>query len=139
MAVNTTTLIERAREALLKAYAPYSKHPVGAALVADDGSLYAGCNIENAAYPLGQCAEATAIGSMVLAGNKRISHIVIVGPGEQACTPCGGCRQKIREFSGPDGVAITICNNDGDVLLETTIAELLPHAFGPDNVQETNR
>lgn len=129
-------LIKAAQEALAKAYAPYSNHPVGAALLADDGQVYSGCNVENAAYPLGACAEAGAIGAMVLAGARSIKHIVIVGPGEVACTPCGGCRQKIVEFAKGQAVPVTVCASDGTPLLETDIKALLPHSFGPANVEE---
>ncbi len=127
-------LIAAAVAALEKAYAPYSNHPVGAALLANDDAIYAGCNIENAAYPLGQCAEATAIGNMVLSGGSRVKHLVVVGPGEHLCTPCGGCRQKLREFSGRTGIPITICDQRGNILLETNSADLLPFSFGPENV-----
>jgi cytidine deaminase len=129
-------LIAAAKAALDKAYAPYSNHPVGAAILADDGEVYAGCNFENAAYPLGQCAESTAIGCMVLAGGHAIKHIVVVGPGEHLCTPCGGCRQKIREFAGGVGAPVTICDSQGTILLETNSAELLPHSFGPENIDK---
>lgn len=129
-------LIAAAQDALTKAYAPYSGHPVGAALLASDGNIYSGCNVENAAYPLGACAEAGAIGGMVMAGARRIEHVVIVGPGEKACTPCGGCRQKIYEFAADSAVPVTVCSVGGTVLLETDIKTLLPHAFGPSNVQE---
>lgn len=129
-------IIEAAIQAIEKAYAPYSNHPVGAAILAEDGNIYSGCNVENAAYPLGQCAEATAIGNMVLGGARAIEQIVIVGPGEHVCTPCGGCRQKIREFSTTPDVRVTVCNKSGDILLETTISELLPHDFGPQNINK---
>lgn len=129
-------VITAAVEAIDRAYAPYSGHPVGAAILANDGNVYAGCNVENAAYPLGQCAEATAIGNMVLGGGSAIEEIVIVGPGDEPCPPCGGCRQKIREFADKNGVPVTVCNRNGDILLETTSAELLPHAFGPENIKK---
>lgn len=127
-------LIDAAVAALARAYAPYSKHPVGAAILASDGNIYAGCNVENAAYPLGQCAESTAIGNMVLGGGLAIRHVVVVGPAETACTPCGGCRQKIREFAGEEGAPVTVCDRHGNILLETSSADLLPHAFGPENI-----
>jgi len=135
MDITKASLIELAVSAFSKAYAPYSNHPVGAAILSEGGLMYAGCNVENAAYPLGQCAEATAIGNMVLNGSKEIEHIVIVGPDKEICTPCGGCRQKIREFTGASGVPVTICDQSGTIVLETTSAELLPHAFGPDNIK----
>lgn len=127
--------ISQAVGAIENAYAPYSKHPVGSAIIADDGNIYAGCNVENAAYPLGQCAESNAIGNMILNGGRSIVHIVIVGPGVEACTPCGGCRQKIREFAGKKGAPVTVCDRNGAVLLETDSATLLPHAFGPENIE----
>lgn len=132
------SMIEAALAARDAAYAPYSNHPVGAAVLTRDGKIFAGCNVENAAYPLGQCAEAGAISSMVLDGGRELAHVVIVGPGTVACTPCGGCRQKIREFSGQKPVPITVCDRDGNILLETTISDLLPHSFGPDNLVPHN-
>ena len=118
-----------------KAYAPYSNHPVGAAVRTADGSIYSGCNVENAAFPLGQCAEGGAISQMVLEGHKKITEVVVVGPGKHACTPCGGCRQKIREF-GDEKTVIYVCDNEGELILQTTLGDLLPHSFGPDNVKE---
>jgi len=136
MADKKAELIATGVAALKKAYAPYSNHPVGAAILADNGEIYAGCNVENAAYPQGQCAEATAIGSMIMGGGGVIKHMVVVGPGEHLCTPCGGCRQRIREFSGNRGTPVTICDQRGNILLETNSAELLPHSFGPDNIDK---
>jgi len=136
MADKRDEMIRMAQAALQQAYAPYSNHPVGAAILADDGQIYAGCNVENAAYPLGSCAESTAIGAMIMAGAKRIEHVVVVGPKDQLCPPCGGCRQKIREFAGEGDVPVTLCAKDGIVLLETTSSELLPHSFGPANVDK---
>ena len=130
----TDTLIKKASEARGKAYAPHSNHPVGAALVTDTGAIYTGCNVENAAYPLGACAEALAIGNMVLAGDTYIRKIVVAGPGEHLCTPCGGCRQKIREF-GDSKTEIIICDKAGEIMLETSLGELLPHSFGPENLK----
>lgn len=137
MADDLTALVEAAIKARDTAYAPYSNHPVGAAIRTTDGQIFAGCNVENAAYPLGTCAEAGAIAAMVLAGHRQIDHVVIVGPGEALCTPCGGCRQKIREFAGAAGKPVTICDKNGNTLLATNSAELLPHAFGPDNIDKT--
>ena len=134
MTVDVKILIKAAMDARGKAYARYSNHPVGAAILADDGNIYAGCNVENAAYPLGFCAEANAIGNMVMGQGKAIRHIVIAGPGEHLCTPCGGCRQQIREFAGKAGTPVTIVDARGAVLLETTSADLLPHSFGPENL-----
>lgn len=127
-------LIRLATEARDTAHAPYSKHPVGAALVTDTGDIYTGCNVENAAYPLGSCAEQSAITAMVRGGGKTIAEIVVVGPSDEPCTPCGGCRQRIREFAAPDTV-IYSCN-EREVLLSMTMDELLPHSFGPENLNK---
>lgn len=110
------------------AYVPYSHFQVGAAILADDGKVYTGCNVENAAYPLASCAEASAISCMISAGAKRIKRIYITGPGNQPVTPCGGCRQRIREFAEPS--TPVICHGVDGEPLETTLGELLPHSFG---------
>ena len=114
-----------------RAYAPYSNFQVGTAILADDGNVYAGCNVENAAYPLGNCAEASAIAAMIAGGGKRITRIFITGPGSRPVTPCGGCRQRIREFAEPSTPVICL-GVDGGSPLETTLGELLPHSFGPE-------
>ncbi|MGY8606280.1 cytidine deaminase [Gluconobacter cerinus] len=126
-------LICRALEARSRAYAPYSRFQVGAALRCE-GVVHSGCNVENAAYPLGTCAEGGAISAMILAGGRRIEEIVIVGGGDQPCTPCGGCRQKLREFGLPD-LKVHMISPAGTLLLTRTLAELLPDAFGPDNLE----
>lgn len=126
-------LIKAALAARARAHAPYSRFAVGAALRTAEGALHAGCNVENAAYPQGTCAEAGAIAAMVLAGGRRIAEIVVAGGGDLPCTPCGGCRQRIREFGTP-GTAIRMVDATGRLLLESTLAELLPHGFGPDNL-----
>jgi cytidine deaminase len=123
-------LFAAAEAARATAYAPYSNFHVGAAILADDGKVYAGCNVENAAYPLGNCAEASAIAAMIAGGSKRITKIVTIGPGAVPVTPCGGCRQRIREFADLDVMVISR-GVDGEPL-ETTLAELLPHSFGPE-------
>ena len=97
--VDLEALFDAAKAAQAKAYAPYSRFKVGAAILADDGRIYAGCNVENAAYPEGSCAEAGAIAAMVAGGERRIAEILVVGDGENLVTPCGGCRQRIREFA----------------------------------------
>ena len=84
-----------------RAYAPYSRFHVGVAILADDGKIYAGCNVENAAYPIGNCAEASAIAAMIAGGAKRIKRVYVTGPGSAPVTPCGGCRQRIAEFADP--------------------------------------
>lgn len=132
-------LIDAALAARGRSYSPYSRHPVGAALLADNGDIYAGCNVENAAYPLGFCAEANAIGNMVMGGGTAVRHVVVLGPGSVMCTPCGGCRQQLNEFSGGGDVAVTLCDSDGKVLKETTLKSLLPDAFGPHNVSDAQQ
>ncbi len=121
---------ERVRK---NAHAPYSHFPVGAAILADDGAIYAGCNVENAAYPLGNCAEASAIAAMVGAGARRIVRIYITGNGAEPVTPCGGCRQRIREFADPD--TPVICHGVDGAPLRTTLGALLPHSFGPEHLE----
>ena len=127
-------LIDAALAARDKAYAPYSKFHVGAALRTGNGQIIAGCNVENAAYPEGVCAEAGAISAMVLSGETKFDEIVVVGLGDVACTPCGGCRQKIREFTGPDAT-VFIINDQGETLLTLTREALIPHSFGPENLK----
>src|SRR6185295_10806896 len=95
-------LVSAARAARERAYAPYSKFAVGAALLDEQGHVHAGCNIENAAFPQGQCAEASALAHLVLAGGTRVLAAVVVGVADAPVTPCGGCRQKLREFADDD-------------------------------------
>lgn len=125
-------MIAHAKAARERAYAPYSRHPVGACVRGAGGGLYAGCNVENVAFPLGQCAEAAAIAAMVLDGETRIVEVVVLGPGEAPCTPCGGCRQRLLEFAD-SAVPVHIFGATG-VQLSTTLGALLPHAFGPANL-----
>lgn len=129
----TDEALFKAAEAIRqKAYAPYSKFSVGAAILADDGKIYAGCNIENAAYPQGNCAEASAIAAMIAGGAKRITRIYVTGPGREPVTPCGGCRQRIREFADLD-VTVISHGVEGEPLV-MTLGQLLPHSFGPDHL-----
>ena len=113
-----------------RAYAPYSRFQVGAAILADDGKVYTGCNIENAAYTIGNCADASAIAAMIAGGGKRIKRIYVTGPGTAPVTPCGGCRQRIREFADQDVVVIS--HGIDGIPLRQTVAQLLPHSFGPE-------
>jgi cytidine deaminase len=113
-----------------KAYAPYSNFHVGAAILADDGNIYSGCNVENAAYPIGNCAEASAIAAMLAGGARRIARVYVTGPGSAPVTPCGGCRQRLREFADLD-VTVISHGVDGEPLV-STLGELLPHSFGPE-------
>jgi homotetrameric cytidine deaminase len=125
-------LLRLAREAAGRAYAPYSNFPVGAAVRTDDGRRYAGANVENAAYPQGQCAEASAIGAMVAGGGGRVVEVVVAAPSEEECAPCGGCRQRLREFAGPDA-PIHLADLER-VRRTTSLAELLPLSFGPESL-----
>jgi cytidine deaminase len=115
------------------AHAPYSRFKVGAALRDEKGRVHAGCNIENASYPQGWCAEPSAISALVMAGATRITEVAVVGTGTLLCTPCGGCRQKIREFAQGD-VKIHCYAEDGRLLRSFTLDELLPASFGPENL-----
>lgn len=115
------------------AYAPYSRFRVGAAILAEDGAVHTGCNVENAAYPSGSCAEQGAISAMIAGGSKRIAAILVFGEGEALVTPCGACRQRIREFAEPD-TPVTIAGPDG-IRARFSLGELLPASFGPDNLR----
>jgi cytidine deaminase len=126
------TMLAAARAAQARAYAPYSRFPVGAAVQAASGAIYAGCNVENAAYPAGTCAEAGAIAAMVAAGEQAIAAVLVLGPGDALVTPCGGCRQRIRELARPEA-AIHVAGPEG-VRRTFTVDELLPFSFGPDNL-----
>ena len=126
-------LITAAKSARLKAYAPYSKFLVGAAVRDERGQIHGGCNIENAAYPQGWCAETSAIAAMIMSGGKSIAEMAVIGTGDLLCTPCGGCRQKIREFA-KGNVKIHMCGEDGKVKQTFTLDELLPASFGPENL-----
>jgi cytidine deaminase len=127
-------LLHAARAARLKAYAPYSHYLVGAAVLDDQGRIHAGCNVENAAYPEGVCAEASALSAMVLAGSTRAQAVLVVGTGGAWVTPCGGCRQKLREFCAQDTPILTA--NDTTLGPRYTLAQLLPQSFGPDHLPQ---
>ena len=125
-------LFAAARAAQARAYAPYSNFKVGAAILDESGAIHAGCNIENAAYPVGNCAEASAIAAMINAGGKRIAAILVTGDGAALCTPCGGCRQRIREFAALN--APVYVAGEAGVRKTYTLEELLPDSFGPENL-----
>ena len=125
-------MIDAARSARLRAHAPYSNFRVGAALLDEQGRIHAGCNIENAAYPQGLCAEAAALAHLVLAGGTRVLAAAVVGDAPLGVTPCGGCRQKLREFASDDAVVLV-----ADLQAERaryTLGELLPASFGPQHL-----
>jgi cytidine deaminase len=126
-------MLELARRALANAHAPYSGFRVGACLRAPSGRLHAGCNVENAAYPVGQCAEATAIGAMVAAGDRQIVEALVVTEGSELCSPCGRCRQQLAEFARPD-TRVHLAGPEG-VRVTVTLGELLPLAFGPETLR----
>jgi cytidine deaminase len=114
------------------AYAPYSGFQVGVALMSSSGEIYTGVNVENAAYPEGTCAEAGAIARMVAAGDRKITAVYVVADGAEPVPPCGGCRQKLAEFSAPD-VPVTMATISG-IEKTLTVAQLLPGAFTPEHM-----
>jgi cytidine deaminase len=130
----TADLFAAAVAAQANAHVPYSRYPVGAAVRTASGRVFAGCNVENAAYPEGICAEASAIAAMVSAGERDIAEILTVAEGEELATSCGGCRQKIREFGGP-GTLIHAAGPEG-VRRTFTLDELLPFSFGPEQLPD---
>ena len=129
MTVDDKTLINAAKEVRLHAHAPYSGYQVGAALLDDAGQVHSGCNVENAAFPEGVCAEANAIGAMIASGGKTIVSIAAVGGKDdiEACTPCGGCRQKIVEFAG-ENTRVLLIGDDGGIE-SYSMDDLLPSSF----------
>tara|TARA_Y100000748_G_C15381426_1_gene443823 strand:- start:478 stop:879 length:402 start_codon:yes stop_codon:yes gene_type:complete len=129
---NFEKLYKAAKLVRERAHVPYSNFKVGASFLTDDGSIIIGCNVENAAYPQSQCAEASAIGNLISQGYKKIIEIVVVGSGDKLCSPCGGCRQRLREFSSLD-IKIHMCNINGHIKT-SSLEELLPDSFGPENL-----
>lgn len=129
MTIDDQALLEAAKAVRMRAHAPYSGYKVGSAVLDEQGRIHAGCNVENAAYPEGACAETNAIGAMVTAGGKRIVAIAAVGGRQdlEACTPCGGCRQRILEFSDANTRIILLDRNGR--LQHYTVDELLPASF----------
>jgi cytidine deaminase len=121
-------LLEAAREAQRRAYAPYSRFAVGAAVIDEQDRVHAGCNVENTAFPLGTCAEAAAIGAMVANGGRRLRGLLVLGDGERLVTPCGACRQRLLEFADAD-TPIAVADRDG-VRAWFTLVALLPAPFG---------
>jgi cytidine deaminase len=132
MTERESELLTAARQVREHAHAPYSKFKVGAALLDEQGRIHAGCNVENAAYPQGLCAEAGALAHLVAAGGTRIAAVVVVGEGAQPCTPCGGCRQKLREFARDDTPVIVA--DLQSVRARFTLGQLLPASFGPEHL-----
>ncbi len=124
------SLLDTARAVRENAHAPYSKFKVGAAIRTTTGAVYAGCNVENVAYPEGTCAEAGAIAAMIAGGDKRIAEVAVIADSPQPVSPCGGCRQKIAEFADGD-VFVTLYTTNG-AMLQTTVSALLPGVFDAD-------
>jgi homotetrameric cytidine deaminase len=126
----TEQLLAAAREVMRRAYAPYSSFRVGVALRAPDGSIHVGANVENAAYPVGNCAEASAIGALIAAGHRQIEEAAVIGDGEEPCVPCGGCRQRLRELMPLDATVHLLA--EGGARDAVRLEELLPRSFGPE-------
>lgn len=126
-------LFEAACKAMERAYAPYSKFPVGAAIRTQDGKVFAGANIEVASFPEGWCAETTALGHYVMGGGGRITEIAVVAEKMARITPCGGCRQRLAEFAGPDA-KLHLCDETG-IVQTMTMAEILPLGFAGDTLK----
>jgi cytidine deaminase len=121
-------LLDAARAVRAHAHAPYSGFPVGAAFRAASGRIYVGCNVENASFPEGICAEAAAMGAMVAAGEYEVVEVLTIADGDRLTTPCGGCRQRIREFAHPD--VLVHCAGPEGVRRTFTVEELIPASFG---------
>ncbi|MGD6841295.1 cytidine deaminase [Bacillus infantis] len=132
--MNTEVLIEEAKKARDKAYVPYSNFPVGAALLTEDGKVYHGCNIENAAYSMCNCAERTALFKAYSEGDKKYTAMAVVADTERPVSPCGACRQVISELC-PNTMKVVLTNLKGDIN-ELTVEELLPGAFSPEDLNE---
>ncbi len=127
-------LVARAIAVQQRAYAPYSKFPVGAAILSDGGKIFAGANMENASYPEGWCAEVSAIAHMVMAGERKIAEVAVIAEKMPHITPCGGCRQKLREFA-TDDLPVHLCGPDG-LHRTVTLGQLLPMSFGPHHLEK---
>ena len=136
MSLPQTTLDEllaASLDARSKSHSPYSNYAVGAAILDEQGRIHRGANMENAAYPQGWCAEATALGAMLMAGGKQAKAVLVTGPGPEIITPCGGCRQKLREFAALD--LPVIAGDPRGIKAQWTLEELLPHSFGPEHLK----
>ena len=128
-------MIAQGRLMMERAHAPYSNFRVAAVLKGANGKLYAGCNVENASYPESCCAESSAISVMIADGEKVIAEVLVMAVADDLVTPCGGCRQKLREFAS-DMVPIYLCSPEG-VRHTVTLGDLLPLSFGPDHLKNT--
>lgn len=128
------SLIDAARAAMRVAYAPYSGYLVGASVLDENGQVHLGCNVENVAYPQGVCAEAGALSAMVLAGGRKVRAVAVAAAGGAWVTPCGGCRQKLREFCDPETPVFTVSEDQSGPTY--TVEQLLPHSFGPAHLTQ---
>ena len=137
MVIDMNALLEESKIAREKAYVPYSKFKVGAALLTADGSVYRGCNIENASYGMTNCAERTAFFKAVSEGVKDFAALAIVADTDHPCPPCGACRQVMVEFCKPE-MPVYLTNLKGDVEL-TTVGDLLPGAFTPEDLEHARK
>lgn len=129
-------MLAAATVVLPNAYAPYSHYPVAACVRSETGELFSGCNVENAAFPIGTCAETGAISALFAAGHRSIREALILVPGQKICSPCGACRQRLLECASPETI-IHLCTLHGDYQ-HITLAELLPLAFGSKNLESTS-
>lgn len=123
-------MFKAAVDAMANSHSPYSKFPVGAALLTDKGTIYSGCNVENASYPEGWCAEASAIAQMVTAGETRIRAVLVTAEKKDRAAPCGGCRQRLSEFADPQ-TPVHLCDQSG-VVETVLLGDLLPLSFDLD-------
>ncbi len=126
-------LLEASLAARAHSHSPYSGYAVGAAIVDEHGRIFAGANFENAAYPQGWCAETSALSAMLMAGGKRATALLVTGPGPGVISPCGGCRQKLREFADDD--LLIIAGDPSGIKHQWTLGQLFPHSFGPDHLK----
>jgi len=131
--MSTNAMLSKATEAMQNAYAPYSQFTVGVCLKSSDGRLFNGCNVENCAYPVGSCAETSAIGSMITAGQREIVEVLIVADSHELIAPCGACRQRLYEFALPDTL-VHLHNTTGKHEI-VKLAELCPRPFSPQHLE----
>ncbi len=127
------SLFDAAKAVRENAYSPYSQFKVGAAIRTTSGAIFAGCNVENVAYPEGTCAEAGAIAAMIAAGETEIAEVLVIADSPQPVTPCGGCRQKLAEFAAPE-VEIALAGLSGETQ-RMRMSDLLPGAFAPAHLE----
>lgn len=133
MDTDTVKLFQEAKNTLLHSYSPYSKYKVAAGIWGGNNKIYTGTNIENASYGLTLCAEAVAIGNMIVSGETKIKALLVLANHDMMCTPCGACRQRIAEFAHKDTI-IYMCNS-AQIVEQVTLSELLPYAFSNELIE----